>query len=390
MSAIMEQTARQEAEGTDAVAPGVSRIEFAKRQAAYKAVADHFNPAADYVGIGSGSTVVYVVEAIAAKGSDVTSNITFIPTGFQSKELIVDACLPLGSIESLVRLQTIPTDTDPGWKRRRPLGLQDVEDDGTRVLLDVVFDGADEVDEELNCIKGGGACLFQEKLVATSARKFVCVADYRKLQPRLLSKWPTVPIEVVPTAAPTVLRAVKKLGSSKPFLRLGGPAKAGPVVTDNGNFIVDAPFPALLTAQDVSLGRSTSTQQLPSPSAPDAQAQAHVPEHGQQSQPRHDQRQATKLTSATAAERSKGTRRWDVDSLAKSLKEIVGVVETGIFSGLNGYEAGDEGGGQKPVAAYFGLESGEVVVRAAPAPAAGAGAEPGHASHSGSAADPTV
>ena len=169
-------SATMEAKPSNTAAPAFSRIEFAKRQAAYKAVADHFNPAADYVGIGSGSTVVYVVEAIAAKGSDVTSNITFIPTGFQSKELIVDACLPLGSIDSLVRLEAVPTGTNSGWKRRRPLGLQDVEDDGTRVLLDVVFDGADEVDEELNCIKGGGACLFQEKLVATSARKFVCVA----------------------------------------------------------------------------------------------------------------------------------------------------------------------------------------------------------------------
>ncbi|KAI9757973.1 MAG: ribose-5-phosphate isomerase rki1 [Lichina confinis] len=351
-----------EAKPSNTAAPAFSRIEFAKRQAAYKAVADHFNPAADYVGIGSGSTVVYVVEAIAAKGSDVTSNITFIPTGFQSKELIVDACLPLGSIDSLVRLEAVPTGTNSGWKRRRPLGLQDVEDDGTRVLLDVVFDGADEVDEELNCIKGG---------------------------------------EVVPTAAPAVLRAVKKLGSSKPFLRLGGPAKAGPVVTDNGNFIIDAPFPTLLTAQDVSLGRSASSQHSPSPLTPDAQAQAqaqaqaHVPDHEQQLQPRHDQPQPTTQTQTPVTATAKGprndTRRWDVDSLAKRLKEIVGVVETGIFSGLNGYEAGDEGGGQKPVAAYFGLESGEVAVRAAPVPStAGLGTEPIHASHSGSSADPTI
>jgi len=47
---------------------------------------------------------------------------------------------------------------------------------GKRESLDVAFDGADEIDEDLNCIKGGGACLFQEKLVATSAKKFICVA----------------------------------------------------------------------------------------------------------------------------------------------------------------------------------------------------------------------
>jgi hypothetical protein len=65
-------------------------------------------------------------------------------------------------------------------------------------MLDVAFDGADEVDAELNCIKGGGACLFQEKLVAERAKKFVCVADYRKRQERLLTNWPTIPIEVAP------------------------------------------------------------------------------------------------------------------------------------------------------------------------------------------------
>lgn len=55
-------------------------------------------------------------------------------------------------------------------------GLQDLGLKGKRQSLDVAFDGADEIDEELNCIKGGGACLFQEKLVATSANKFICVA----------------------------------------------------------------------------------------------------------------------------------------------------------------------------------------------------------------------
>lgn len=153
-------------------------VENAKRHAAYKAVTDHFNPAATYVGIGSGSTVVYVVEAIAAMGPRVTSKITFIPTGFQSRELIIDAGLPLGAIDSLVRLEATPITNGSGQDATRALkpGSQDTGIDGAKILLDVVFDGADEVDEELNCIKGGGACLFQEKLVATSARKFICVA----------------------------------------------------------------------------------------------------------------------------------------------------------------------------------------------------------------------
>lgn len=122
-------------------------IESAKRNAANRAVAEHFDAKYKYIGIGSGSTIVYVVEAIKAQNSD-TSAMSFVPTGHQSRNLIVKAGLKPITFDSL------PADQ----------------------LLDVAFDGADEVDEDLNCIKGGGACLFQEKLVAMQARKFVCVA----------------------------------------------------------------------------------------------------------------------------------------------------------------------------------------------------------------------
>ena len=153
----------------------LSPIEAAKRQASYRAVKEHFPPDARYVGIGSGSTVVYVVEAIAAMGTDVTSRITFVPTGFQSRELIVEAGLPLGGIDSMVPAQETRLKMSANAVRVAT-GQQDMALGGARLMLDVAFDGADEVDEQLNCIKGGGACLFQEKLVATSARKFVCVA----------------------------------------------------------------------------------------------------------------------------------------------------------------------------------------------------------------------
>jgi ribose 5-phosphate isomerase A len=69
--------------------PQLSKVEESKRRAAYKAVEDHFDPSYRYIGIGSGSTVVYVVEAIAAKGRDVTSKMTFIPTGMDSPVLLL-------------------------------------------------------------------------------------------------------------------------------------------------------------------------------------------------------------------------------------------------------------------------------------------------------------
>ena len=127
--------------------PSKIDIETAKKNAATRAVADHFSPKSTFVGIGSGTTIVFVVEAIKAIGVD-TSHIRFVPTGYQSRQVIKGADLTPIQFDSL------------------PEG----------VLLDVAFDGADEVDEDLNCIKGGGACLYQEKLIATHARKFVCVA----------------------------------------------------------------------------------------------------------------------------------------------------------------------------------------------------------------------
>lgn len=123
-------------------------IEQSKKAAAYQAVEDHLQSTFRHIGIGSGSTVIYVVEAIAAKGPHVTAPMTFYPTGDQSRDLIEDAGLRLASIAQL------------------PMNAS----------LDACFDGADEVDEDLNLIKGGGACLFQEKIVATSAKKFICVA----------------------------------------------------------------------------------------------------------------------------------------------------------------------------------------------------------------------
>ena len=316
----------------------LSPVEASKRQAAYKAVEDHFESSYRYIGIGSGSTVVYVVEAIAGKGQEITSKMIFVPTGDQSKQLIIEAGLPLGSIDALPPVEAGGQTVVGGGAHKVASGEQDMGLKGKRESLDVAFDGADEIDEDLNCIKGGGACLFQEKLVATSAKKFVCVAgmadpriyntrssqfvDYRKLQKRLLTSWKTIPIEIVPLAAPTVKRILITLGSPDPRIRQGGAAKAGPVVTDNGNWIIDAPFSPLLIATDLKEGDKGDGEN--------------------------------------------GT--WEVHALGRRLKRIVGVLEVGLFHGRNGIQvakSGEEGGGQKPIAAYFGMANGEVEVRIA-------------------------
>lgn len=262
-------------------------IESSKRAAAYEAVKEHMDLTYTSIGIGSGSTVVYVVEAIAALGKDVTNKMSFFPTGEQSRELIRAAGL---------RVQYI----------------QDLDD---AQQLDVCFDGADEVDEELNLIKGGGACLFQEKLVVTKAKKFVCVADFRKHSARLGTNWKKgIPIEVVSQATGHVLSELRKLGAINPVLRSGLPGKAGSIVTDNGNSLIDAPFAPLAMAKDLK-GKDG--------------------ENG----------------------------IWTVEALADRIIKIVGVVEVGLFAGANGFEV--ESGAQKPVAAYFGMADGTVDIRKA-------------------------
>lgn len=196
-----------------AAATPLSTVESSKRLAAYTAVDRHILPEDKIIGIGSGSTVPYVVERILLQGEGRNKERVFIPTGFQSQELITHAGLRLGDITQYP-------------------------------VLDVTIDGADEVDSDLNCIKGGGACQLREKVLAEAAKTFIVVADYRKNSAVLGTNFATgVPIEVSPFAHTSVLRSLRtKLGSPKSILRMGH-AKAGPVVTDNGNFVIDAPFP---------------------------------------------------------------------------------------------------------------------------------------------------
>jgi len=271
----------------------LSTIEAAKKVAAFQAVKEHLDPSFRFVGIGSGSTVVYVVEAIVEKGPDFYSQMKFIPTSSQSKGLITAGGLPICHLDE------------------RPLDVR-----GSPVPLDVAFDGADQVDKDLNCIKGGGACLFQEKLVIAAAKKFVLVADYTKLATRLCTNGRTLPLEVLPVSAPDVQSHLRALGCPSSAVRGGVPGKAGECVTDNGMWIIDAKFPPLLLPIDL---------------------KAQTPE------------------SATPS-------TWEVSALARTLCKIPGIVETGLFCNLDAeaFKLGHQWLVQKPVAAYFGMSDGEV------------------------------
>ncbi len=102
--------------------------------------------------------------------------------------------------------------------------------------LDLAIDGADEIDENKNLIKGGGAALLKEKIIAYNSKKFVVIADGRKKVKRLGEGF-ALPIEIIPEARVGIIRQLKKQ-NGEAVLR-EGVKKMGPVVTDNGNFILD-------------------------------------------------------------------------------------------------------------------------------------------------------
>lgn len=160
------------------------------------------------VGLGTGRAAAMFVRALAtrvAEGLDIRG----IPTSVKTSELAEELSVPLTT-------------------------LRDAES------IDIDVDGADEVDPELNLIKGHGGALLRERVVASVSKRFVVLVGEDKLVPRLGAKR-SVPVEVVPFAAPVVRRALADMGASVE-LRTAGDA---PFESDNGNQILDARFDAI-------------------------------------------------------------------------------------------------------------------------------------------------
>lgn len=160
------------------------------------------------LGLGSGSTAALMIEELGRRwqAGEVT-DIVGVPTSFQASVLAQKYGIP-------------------------QITLNEIDH------IDLAIDGADEVDPQRNLIKGGGACHTREKLVDSRADRFVVVVDETKLSDALGS-FP-LPVEVVPEAYRQVMDALAELGAV-PELRMAV-RKAGPVVTDQGNLVVDATF----------------------------------------------------------------------------------------------------------------------------------------------------
>ena len=174
------------------------------------------------LGLGSGSTAALMIEALAMKiKSGEIKDVVGVTTSFQGEVLASELGIPLKSLSSVSE-------------------------------IDLAIDGADEVDPKFQLIKGGGACHVQEKLVAALAKKFIVVVDSTKLVKKLNLDF-KLPVEVLPSAWKQVQKTLQDLGGEG-NLRMAQ-KKAGPIVTDQGNLILDLSFsngidqPELLESQ---------------------------------------------------------------------------------------------------------------------------------------------
>ncbi|XRP97125.1 ribose-5-phosphate isomerase RpiA [Methanocaldococcus sp. 16A] len=157
------------------------------------------------IGLGTGSTAALFIRELGNRIQEEELTVFGIPTSFEAKMLAMQYEIPLVTLDEYD--------------------------------VDIAFDGADEVEEKtLFLIKGGGGCHTQEKIVDYNANEFVVLVDESKLVKKLGEKFP-IPVEVLPSAYRVVIRALSEMGGEA-VIRLGD-RKRGPVITDNGNMIID-------------------------------------------------------------------------------------------------------------------------------------------------------
>ena len=175
-----------------------------EKQAAARASLEFIHDG-DVVGLGTGSTAAYVIQFLGQRIRE-GLKIRGIPTSERTCELAVHAGIPLTTLDEVQQ-------------------------------IDVGIDGADEIDPELNLIKGGGGALLREKIVASAARKFVVIADSSKQVP-VLGAFP-LPVEVIPFAEALLSRRIAALGAS---VTLRKAPSGDPFRTDEGHHILDCRF----------------------------------------------------------------------------------------------------------------------------------------------------
>ena len=163
----------------------------------------------DVIGLGSGSTAFLAVQEIKKVMNNNKMNIVAIPTSNEIKMVCDELQIPTATLNEM----------KPNWG----------------------FDGADEVDANKWLIKGRGGAMFNEKLIMSNSPKTYILVDKSKFVNKLCEKFP-VPVECCTASYISVLNNLYELGATSVNLRLAGKSKDGPVITENGNYILDAKF----------------------------------------------------------------------------------------------------------------------------------------------------
>jgi ribose 5-phosphate isomerase A len=173
-----------------------------EKQAAARAAAELVE-SGSIVGLGSGSTATYAIRFLGQRVRE-GLEIVGIPTSQKTKQLAEQLGIPLSTLDEYPQ-------------------------------IDIDIDGADEIDPQLNLIKGGGGALLREKIIASAARRFVVVGDSSK-QVAHLGKFP-LPVEVIPFAQSLISKRIEGLGAQVSLRGAGNP-----YVTDEGHHILDCTF----------------------------------------------------------------------------------------------------------------------------------------------------
>jgi len=194
----------------------IDSIQEAKRNAALSAV-KHVNDGF-IVGLGSGSTAAFAIEALGERVKLENLHVMGIPTSYQAYLLAVECGIPITTLDE-------------------------------HPEVDLTIDGADQVTPELFLIKGMGAALAREKIVAAASKLNIIIADEQKKVKLLGEKGQSVPVEVLPFAISLAKRKIMANGG-KPVLR-EGKGKLGPTITDNGNAILDSYFGEILNPAEL-------------------------------------------------------------------------------------------------------------------------------------------
>ncbi len=193
-------------------------IQEAKKNAAFEAVKHVKN---NYVvGLGSGTTVAFAIEALGYRVKNENLKIIGIPSSYQAFQLAVQHGIQITTLDE-------------------------------HPIIDITIDGADQITPELYLIKGMGAALTREKIVATASKYNIIIADESKQVNMLGENNQAVPIEVLPFALSLVKNKITAIGGV-PIVR-EGKGKLGPIITDNGNIIIDANFGLIQNPQELSV-----------------------------------------------------------------------------------------------------------------------------------------